>query len=149
MKFIDIRIYKRWQTPVLRKLFIIWLALLSYDVICLENFDPSIGGLHEQREIFKAAYNALQKRDMTTYQYEYAKLNDYPIKHYLLAQELLQKIRSFPKEDIRKFLDEHDRSAISDNIRYYWLEVLRKHNRWQDYLADYKESGATIRQRCY
>jgi soluble lytic murein transglycosylase len=26
---------------------------------------------------------------------------------------------------------------------------LRKHNRWQDYLADYKESGATIRQRCY
>ena len=149
MKFIDIRIYKRWQTPVLRKLFIIWLALLSYDVICLENFDPSIGGLHEQREIFRAAYDALQKRDMTTYQYEYTKLNDYPIKHYLLAQELLQKIRSFPKEDIRKFLDEHDRSAISDNIRYYWLEVLRKHNRWQDYLADYKESGATIRQRCY
>jgi soluble lytic murein transglycosylase len=150
MKFIDIRIYKRWQIPVLRKLFIIWLALLSYDVIsCLENFDPIIGKLHEQREIFKAAHDALQKRDMTTYQYEYTKLNDYPIKHYLLAQELLQKIRSFPKEDIRKFLDEHDRSAISDNIRYYWLEVLRKHNRWQDYLADYKESGATIRQRCY
>jgi soluble lytic murein transglycosylase len=149
MKFIDIRIYKRWQIPVLRKLFIIWLALLSYDVISLENFDPIIGKLHEQREIFKAAYDALQKRDMTTYQYEYTKLNDYPIKHYLLAQELLQKIRSFPKEDIRKFLDEHDRSAISDNIRYYWLEVLRKHNRWQDYLADYKESGATIRQRCY
>ncbi len=86
---------------------------------------------------------------MTTYQYEYKKLNDYPIKHYLLAQELLQKIRSFPKEDIRKFLEEYDQSAISDNVRYYWLEVLRKHNRWQDYLADYKESGATIRQRCY
>ena len=116
MKFIDIRIYKRWQTPVLRKLFIIWLALLSYDVICLENFDPSIGGLHEQREIFRAAYDALQKRDMTTYQYEYTKLNDYPIKHYLLAQELLQKIRSFPKDDIRKFLEEHDQSAISDNV---------------------------------
>jgi soluble lytic murein transglycosylase len=149
MKFIDIRIYKKWQTPILRKLFIIWLALLSYDVICLENLDPVMGELHKQREIFKAAYDALQKRDMTTYQYEYKKLNDYPIKHYLLAQELLQKIRSFPKEDIRKFLEEHDQSAISDNVRYYWLEVLRKHNRWQDYLADYKESGATIRQRCY
>ena len=149
MKFIDIRIYKRWQTPILRKLFIIWLALLSYDVICLENLDPVMGELHKQREIFKAAYDALQKRDMTTYQYEYKKLKDYPIKHYLLAQELLQKIRSFPKEDIRKFLEEYDQSAISDNVRYYWLEVLRKHNRWQDYLADYKESGATIRQRCY
>ncbi len=61
MKFIDIRIYKRWQTPILRKLFIIWLALLSYDVICLENLDPVMGELHKQREIFKAAYDALQK----------------------------------------------------------------------------------------
>ena len=130
MKYSDIPIYKKWQTPTLRKLLIIWLTLLSYDVICLENFDPSIGQLREQREIFKAAYDALQKRDMMTYQYEYKKLNDYPIKHYLLAQELLQKIRSFPKEDIRKFLDEHDRSAISDNIRYYWLEVLRKMKSW-------------------
>tara|TARA_B110000444_G_scaffold121652_1_gene114468 strand:+ start:37152 stop:39167 length:2016 start_codon:yes stop_codon:yes gene_type:complete len=149
IKLIDIPNYKKWQTSILFKLLIILFVLLSRDVICEENLDFNTSQLHKQRETYRAAYEALQKRDIATYQHKYSKLNDYPIKHYLLAQELLQKIRSFPKDDIRKFLEKYNQSAISDNVRYHWLEALRKHNRWQDYLADYKESGATTKQKCY
>jgi soluble lytic murein transglycosylase len=105
--------------------------------------------LEAQRESFQLAYNALQVRDKETYLDQYAKLGAYPLKHYLEALELLQRIQSLPKAHIRQFLKRHNETAIANDVRHHWLETLRKRDKWQDYLIDYKTSEASTKQQCY
>ncbi|MFT7266984.1 MAG: soluble lytic murein transglycosylase [Porticoccus sp.] len=143
---------KKWLmffTPLLLQPSLLVLALLlpltswAYEKKITE---PS---LEAQRENFHLAYDALQIRDKKTYLDRYAKLGTYPLKHYLEALELLQRIHSLPKDHIRQFLKRHNETAIADDIRHHWLETLRQRNKWQDYLIDYKKSGASTKQQCY
>jgi soluble lytic murein transglycosylase len=102
-----------------------------------------------QREHFQSAHDALKVGDKKTYLAASERLGSYPIKHYLVALEILQRIYSLPKDDVRKFLKEHKGTAIADDLRYHWLEVLRKRDIWKDYLVDYSEEKVSTKQRCY
>ena len=129
-------------------LFIL-LVFLPRKIVWAESIDKKENLIHEQRKIFKEAHDALQRKDKKTYQKKYKQLDNYPIKHHLLGLELLQRIRSFPRDDIRNYLDKYSDTAISADVRYYWLETLRKNNKWQDYLIDYKDDRATTKQKCF
>jgi len=148
----DTALCKKWLiffTPLLLQSSLLALVLLLPLKSWASEKKITEASLEAQRESFHLAYNALQVRDKKTYLDQYAKLDTYPLKHYLEALELLQRIHSLPKEHVRQFLKRHNETAIADDIRHHWLETLRKRNKWQDYLIDYKKSGASTKQQCY
>jgi len=148
-KLINTASYKEWLIPFFLNSLLLLTGALQSQAAWSADETAIRASLKDQREIFKSAHDALQARDKVTYLKKYEQLGDYPIKHHLEALELLQRIYSFPKNDVRKFLNQNDKSAVASDVRHYWLEALRKHNKWQDYLLDYKKSGASIKQQCY
>jgi peptidoglycan lytic transglycosylase len=105
--------------------------------------------LEEQRELYQDAKNALKVNKQNHYQHALRKMGHYPLKHYLEAMELFERLNSFPRYDVRTFLAQHDGTPIATRLRYRWLEALRKRDRWQDYLLDYQAKTATTAQQCY
>jgi len=148
-KLINTAGYKKWLVPIFLKSLLLLSGALQFQAAWSADETAIPASLKDQREIFKSAHDALQARDKATYLKKYGQLGDYPIKHHLEALELLQRIYSFPKNDVRKFLNQNEKSAVASDIRHYWLEALRKNNKWQDYLLDYKKSRASIKQQCY
>lgn len=105
--------------------------------------------LEQQRQYYQEAKAALKANNLSHYKRALSQLSDYPLKHYLEAEELFKRLNQFPRYDVRKFLKEHSGTPIATRLRYRWLEALRGRDRWQDYLLDYQEKTATTTQRCY
>jgi soluble lytic murein transglycosylase len=105
--------------------------------------------LDDQRELYQEAKRALKVGNQTHFQHTLTQMGDYPLKHYLEAMALFERLNSYPRHDVRTFLSQHEGSPIARMLRYRWLEALRKRDRWQDYLADYNANTATTAQQCY
>ena len=105
--------------------------------------------LDEQRALYQKAKSALKVKNQTHFKQALRDMGDYPLKHYLEAMELFERLNSYPRYDVREFLKQHDGTPIAARLRYRWLEALRRRDRWQDYLLDYKQSSATTEQKCY
>jgi len=105
--------------------------------------------LEEQRALYQKAKSALKVKNQVHFKHALRDMGDYPLKHYLEAMELFERLNSYPRYDVREFLKQHDDTPIAARLRYRWLEALRHRDRWQDYLLDYKQSSATTTQKCY
>jgi len=148
----NIGVFKRWSIHThlaLAKTLLVILLSFQCQIVLSSEEATAHDLLALQREHFQSAHNALKVGDKKTYLAASERLGTYPIKHYLEALEILQRIYSLPKADVRKFLKEHKSTAISVDLRYHWLEVLRKRGNLKDYLADYNEEKVSTKQRCY
>tara|TARA_R110001592_G_scaffold260282_1_gene524686 strand:- start:4898 stop:6934 length:2037 start_codon:yes stop_codon:yes gene_type:complete len=105
--------------------------------------------LEKQRELYQEAKHALRVSNQTHFRHALTKMGDYPLKHYLEAMALFDRLNSYPRHDVREFLSQHEGSPIAAMLRYRWLQTLKKRDRWQDYLIDYNAQTASTEQQCH
>ena len=129
-------------------LFTALIILLAQPLMAEASSEKS-SSLEEQRALYQKAKSALKVKNQTHFKHALRDMGDYPLKHYLEAMELFERLNSYPRYDVREFLKQHDGTPIAARLRYRWLETLRRRDRWQDYLLDYQQSSATSAQKCY
>ena len=105
--------------------------------------------LAEQRYLYQKALTTLQKRQTSQYHRLLEKLEDYPLYPYLVYAELASGVSLSKRSEIEEFLNDYDGQPAASRLRHYWLEYLRKRDRWQDYLSYYQPGNGTSEQKCY
>ncbi|GAB6060516.1 transglycosylase SLT domain-containing protein [Desulfonatronum parangueonense] len=91
----------------------------------------------EQRVLFLQAEEALRKGQQQTYRNLLPRLEGYPLKPYLLGQDLERRLCPTLSHEVRSFLEKYGDSPVADSLRRKWLAELAKHRRWNDFLQDY------------
>jgi soluble lytic murein transglycosylase len=97
----------------------------------------------EQREVFVQAEEALRKGRTESFQKLLARLEGYPLRPYLLAQELKAGMRLARASEVRSFVARYDDSPVADSLLRDWLRMLGRQSRWADFLRDYRPQSST------
>jgi soluble lytic murein transglycosylase len=103
--------------------------------------------LLQQRSIFTAAEEALEKQEMQTYFQLRDKLLDYPLLPYLDYQETLATLEQQSIESITNRLSWLEATPLTHKLRRHWLALLAKEELWTSYLA-FSREGGSIEQQC-
>jgi len=139
---------KIWLTVIL--FFMVQPAsLVAFEQQSIQISQTQGPSLNKQRELYQQAKSALRVQNQSHFQRALSQMGNYPLKHYLEAMELFERLHSFPRYDVRTYLKQHQGTPTAKRLRYRWLEKLRQRDRWQDYLADYRHNIATTAQQCY
>lgn len=99
--------------------------------------------LAEQRALFVRAEQALKKRHYQSFEQLAGQLQDYPLYPYLQYHQLKRQLDSTPDQQIKAFLNANDNSIIGDRFRTYLLRYYARHQRWDDFIANYQPQGST------
>lgn len=105
-------------------------------------------GLAAQRALFRSVDAALQHGDRGPFLSARALLRSYPLYPYLLYDDLLQRLDSFPAPEIHAFLHDYGDLPVAASLRAAWLRQLGQSGRWDEYLQDYQASS-DITLACY
>jgi len=103
----------------------------------------------QQRWQFKDAHQALSHKDLKTFEQASAKLQDYPIAHYLRYLYLKSHFDLEGAETIQAFLERHKDSPIAQLLRRAWLKYLAKESNWKTFLTAYTPQQNTVLQCHY
>lgn len=95
-------------------------------------------GREEQRRLFLAAEEALGKGQHQAYLDMLPRLGDYPLKPYVLRQDLDRRMGLRIADEVRFFLETYDDSPLAASLRGQWLRELARHGRWSQFLQDYR-----------
>jgi len=103
--------------------------------------------LETQRQLFRAAEQALKQGNSQRYLDLKRQLADYPLLPYLEYTELRPRLAGAAPETVRRFLTKHGEGLLSERLRNAWLALLAKRGRWHQYLKFYRPDDSTER-RC-
>lgn len=103
--------------------------------------------LKAQRALFVAAEKALERGADQEYRRLSQQLLDYPLHPYLEYQALLKRLPEASDEEVRRFLDKNEDTAVGDRLRTRWLNQLAKQQRWASFLNFY-EDARNVDLRC-
>lgn len=100
-----------------------------------------------QRANFKAAEQALQQGDKSSYKKLKASLKSYPLYPYLEYRELRWNLHKHKSERIEKFLTDYADTPLAAMLRNAWVDYLAKRGHWQSYL-DFYQPSSKIKRQC-
>ncbi len=104
--------------------------------------------LSKQREIFKAAEEALASDDLIHFQRLKSTLKDYPLYPYLVYQETIHELKNQTPDLIRKHLDYLQNTPLQRQLRDHWLSLLAEEKLWHSYM-DFSTPGGSITRQCH
>lgn len=105
-------------------------------------------GQSEQRQQFLVAREALEAGDEESFINLAEGLRDYPLHHYLHYWQLLKSLPEQNPETINEFLTVYSDTPLAWPLRKARLHQLAREERWQDYLALYR-NNRHAELRCY
>lgn len=91
----------------------------------------------QQRKDFIAAEQALKRGQITRYRRIAARLEDYPLYHYLKYQRMRKQLGRIDDAEIQNFLVENSGSPIANKLRHAWLRKLVRRQQWQTLVENY------------
>jgi len=104
--------------------------------------------LAQQREQFSRANEALQRKDLETFQQLTNSLTTYPLYYYLRYQYLKPRLTQVPAAEIDEFLKLYGQSAFGNSLRQAWLEDLATQRDWPTFVRAYTPQKS-IALQCY
>lgn len=118
------------------------LRLMSLTLVITVALLPRLGSAQvasviDQRALFLQAEEALGNGQRQAYLDLLSLLEGYPLKPYLIAQDLEQNFNTRSTADVRAFFRRYADSPVADSLRRAWLRELAKQQRWSDFLQDY------------
>lgn len=126
-------------------LIILWYSGISLAGATAIQQDKS--QLRQQRALFIAAEEALEKQEMPTYLQLREKLLDYPLLPYLDYQETLATLEEQSIQSITNRLRWLQGTPLEPKLRRHWLALLAKEELWASYL-EFSREGGNIEQQC-
>ena len=102
--------------------------------------------LDEQRQEFILAEKLIQKGKNSLFLGKAEKLTDYPLYPYLQYHWLKKNLNQTSK--IKAFLTEYADTRYAGLLNYKWQVFLAKHQKWQEFLDQYRNTNNTKLQ-CY
>ncbi len=99
--------------------------------------------IEQQRVIFQDASLALNSDQITRYNQLLNKLNGYPVKAYLEYDALKRRIYQASKNEVSRFLNNHQDYPFNYHLRSKWLAVLAKRQDWVNYLTFFDDRNNT------
>ncbi len=105
--------------------------------------------LHQQRQQFLEARQALTTQSDDAYLRQEAALRDYVLYPYLRSAYLRARLDSVADGDIQEFLEQFPDTPISARLRSAWLHKLARERRWPAFLAADTGASSEASLRCY
>lgn len=102
----------------------------------------------QQRWQFKDAQQALEKKDLDTFNKLSGQLQNYPIVHYLRYLYLNTYLETEDAVTIQAFLIQYRDSPFVQPLRRAWLTLLAKRRDWGTFIIAYTPQSDTVLQ-CY
>jgi len=99
--------------------------------------------IEQQRAIFQDASFALSSNQITRYNQLLDKLDGYPVKAYLEYDALKRRMHQASKNEVSKFLNDHQDYPFNYHLRSKWLSVLAKRQDWANYLLFFDDRDNT------
>jgi soluble lytic murein transglycosylase len=99
--------------------------------------------LAEQRALYQRAEQALKHRHYENADHLMQQLQDYPLYPYLQYRQLKRQLGDTSGQQVSAFLDANDNSIIGDRFRTYLLRYYARHQRWDDFIDNYRPLGST------
>lgn len=104
-------------------------------------------GIEEMRRLFLQAEKALLNGQRQVFLELLPQLEGYPLKPYLVQQDLDGRMDLHISDEIRSFLQGHAGTPPAENLRGKWLRLLARHERWDDFLRDHRPQ-ANVELQC-
>jgi len=99
--------------------------------------------IEQQRAIFQDASFALNSNQITRYNQLLNKLDGYPVKAYLEYDALKRRIHTASKNEVSKFLNDHQDYPFNYHLRSKWLSVLARRQDWVNYMVFFDDRNNT------
>lgn len=115
------------------------LLLLLFALTAL----PAFADTGAQRQAFLDAEAALKRGDRAGYDRLLARLDDYPLRPYLVHADLTRRLSQRPSAEVHRFLAEEDGTVLGERLRGAWLERLATLGDWPGYLEFHRPDGNT------
>ncbi|MDM8565475.1 transglycosylase SLT domain-containing protein [Candidatus Halobeggiatoa sp. HSG11] len=104
--------------------------------------------LTSERWQFKQALDALNNKDMETFQQLSNELRNYPLYYYLRYKELKSNLKHVSASEIQTFLHRYKYSYFADKLRKDWLFQLVKQGDWNSFLKLYTPTKS-VKLQCH
>ena len=100
-----------------------------------------------QRSQYLAAEKALILGKRIEYGLLLSKLKDYPLYPYLVSKDYSNRLKKLSRRKLEKFLEEYGRTIPGYQLRYRWVRLLAKQQRWSMITKVYRP-GRSRQQLC-
>jgi soluble lytic murein transglycosylase len=102
-----------------------------------------LASIEQQRAIFHDASFALNTNQISKYNRLLKKLDGYPVKAYLEYEALKRRIHQASKNEVARFLKNHQDYPFNYHLRAKWLSVLARRQDWSSYLMFFDDRKDT------
>lgn len=135
--------------PLAGSLVLVMLTLLVSlcSSIARAGTDPSLSA-DEQARQYRQTLWAIKKGHKTNIHNGMAALADYPLYPYLEKAELGSRLRTLPRDEVDRFLQQYQGTVVAQQLRRQWLKTLVARHQWQDVIEYYQEDIASNSLRC-
>ena len=116
----------------------LWSALLAIALWTANTTSPA-ADVAIQRTTFQRALKAQARNDYAAARRLAATLGDYPLRPYLMHEDLRKRLASAPVDEVAQFLNDNAGSYLGEHLRRAWLRELAAKQRWSILLRDYHE----------
>ncbi|CAK0754155.1 soluble lytic murein transglycosylase [Gammaproteobacteria bacterium] len=99
--------------------------------------------LDDQRQDFRAAREALARKDSETFARLLPGLVGYPLYGYLVHDDLKVRLADAADSEVQTFLTRYADLPVAETLRNAWLKRLAQEDRWSDFLINYRETQET------
>ncbi len=123
------------------------LLLLCSLALGLSPLWASEADRQQQRQLFMETKQALETKDLTLFNTNLGRLQNYPLYPYLIYWQLRAELEHQDNTAIQGYLDTYSELPTSSLLRGSWLRHLAKVSNWQDFLQFYRGGGTTM--QCY
>ncbi len=100
-----------------------------------------------QRNQYRAAEKALILGKRIEYGLLISKLKDYPLYPYLVSKDYSARLKSLSHTKIKRFLKLHGTTIPGVRLRFSWVRLLARQQRWEKIIAVYRPTTSR-QQRC-
>lgn len=101
-----------------------------------------------ERDVYKQARTALNKKQINQYHKYLAQLTEYPLYQYLIYNEMRMRISKLNDGEVDEFLAKYSDGPLATRLRLGWLSQLQRKGRADSFLKYYQnEQSANL--QCY
>ncbi len=128
--------------PRSRRAAVVGLVLLA----CLAS-TPGRASIEDQRQLFRDASHALERKQMTRFKQLLEQLRDYPAQPYLEFDAFKQRVHKVKPSEARAFLERYADFPFGYHARGRYLSQLARRGDWENYL-EFFDGRENTRLQC-
>lgn len=104
--------------------------------------------IYASRIVYRRAAFAVRTGRQTEFQRELPKLDDYPLRPYLVFFDARRRLSRIGPDQARTLRDEFAGTPIADRFFRQWLDAQAQHGRWKTYADHFEPTDDTV-GRCH